>query len=111
MDMGNKIAVFVNDSRIAYIGVKQLSLFGIIKDYHSAEKSEDNYITLKDCKFHSDFFTGYMPEDKEGTWLCNTYSKRIENFSDAPTECEYASAQLNHDGTIDVFVYSSTPFE
>ena len=67
-------------------------------------------IVLKECTLYSDHFEGYPLFKNDDLDFLNTYSKVVD-LSDAPSEYEFVSAQINRDGTTTIFAHSSTPFE
>ena len=96
VNMENKIAVFDFGDKITAC--------------QDTKVERVNVIVLKDCTFHSKYFEGYPLFDNDSSDFLNTYSKVVD-FSTAPKECEFASAQVNPDGTTTIFAHSSTPFE
>ena len=97
VNMENKIAVFDFGNKLTACQDTQVE---------RVERS----IVLKECTFYSKYFEGYPLFKSDDPDFLNTYSKVVD-FSNAPKECEFVSAQVNPDGTTTIFAHSSTPFE
>tara|TARA_Y100000401_G_C8234211_1_gene179654 strand:+ start:96 stop:392 length:297 start_codon:yes stop_codon:yes gene_type:complete len=96
VNMENKIAVFDFGNKITACQDTQV------------ERVDS--IVLKECTFNNKFVEGYPLFGDDHKDFLNTYSKVVD-FSNAPKECEFVSAQVNPDGTTTIFAHSSTPFE
>lgn len=97
VNVENKVAVFVFNDKVTAC--------------QDTKVERVDSIVLKECSLHSKYFEGYpLVGDDDRSDFLNTYSKEID-LSTAAKEYEFVSAQINPDGTTQIFAHSSTPFE